>query len=250
MEDLKEWLSDVNHDYKVGVELFGKYSRNRHFYRNFQRWGANRLPQLEYELGKLYLQQTPQVQLQKNIVAEPTKIKLPSNKNNADIPAIIQETKNILVDLQTKISMLHNQLYELGESNSDDIVKKRKKLLDEKAPLVTLYEQLYELKEEYFVTKILNPKLEALLHNNSDFVVDKEIKDYSNLSDMELERSKHRLTSRISKLENRLKYQSVTKQDKENPMPEGVKRKEVEAKLKQLKNDQKTVYKLIQKRCS
>ena len=30
----------------------------------------------------------------------------------------------------------------------------------------------------------------------------------------------------------------------------GVKRKEVEAKLKQLKNDQKTVYKLIQKRCS
>ena len=59
MEDLKEWLSDINHDYEVGVALFGKYSRNRHF--QSAELSAEKQRILErWRVGSALLRQHPQ----------------------------------------------------------------------------------------------------------------------------------------------------------------------------------------------
>ena len=156
----------------------------------------------------------------------------------------------MLYDLQTNLAIYHKNLYDCGESNTADVVKKRKEILDKKQPLIELYEKLFAAKEEYFVTQIVNPSLEALLHNNADYVgVEAKTKtNYNSISDIELMRIDERLRVRITKLKNRLKYQSITRQEKPNPMPDCPKRTEIESKLEELKKEREKISKLIVKR--
>jgi hypothetical protein len=255
MEDIINWLtSDMN--YTEGINIFAKYCKNKAHIRILK--NGNYHKKLEYELKKMLgikthiiTSQTGSNQQLINQCYKPVK-KIPkkakSKKEQNKIPDIIADAKEIRKDLRTKIALMHNQLYELGESNDKKIVAKRKKILDERKPIIDRYETIYQLIEEYFITKIVPQELIAELKNNTTIIVEDKTTDYNALTDMQLIIAKNRLASRITKQKNILNYQSNTAKEEQNPMPEGPKKVEATEKLNKLTGEYKKVIELIKNR--
>lgn len=138
-----------------------------------------------------------------------------------------------------------NDIDDLDYKNRKSVIKqinKRMLFLTEKKHV--LFESMIIPKIENLINEL--PEYEKLL-NNIALTEDNSVL-YEKLSDIEMIRSKERLRIRISKLKNQLNYQSITKQGMENPMPEGLKRKETEEKLFKLINDYNTVVQIIKNR--
>lgn len=126
---------------------------------------------------------------------------------------------------------LHRMLAGLGEDNSMDVVEKRKNLSDGINRLSEEMDRMYPLFDEYVkkhaVRTVKKPKpykeiptkregnIEAMLTENLKFM-------------------KKALSTKILRATNRLLYQSETKQEKANPMPDGPERVKYETKIKVL----------------
>lgn len=262
MQDIINWLTGEK-DYQKGVVILEKYSTNIIMNRNF-RMGLPRMyiKKLEFELKvilgipkeKIFTQKCSNEQLiNQYLKSFPVKYpkvipekKIQTNKS-IEIPEIIRDAKELIVDLWKQISIIHQELYDLGESNSKEIVKKRKILLDKRKPIIEKYDLLYNLKEEYFITKRIPKNLPVILSDNP-VVIDEKKKDINSLSDIELIKDKNRLSSKITKQKNKIKYQSVTAQKEENPIPEGPLKKQAEEKLKRMKNLFNQICKTLDKR--
>jgi hypothetical protein len=52
--------------------------------------------------------------------------------------------------LYALIDKRHRELYDFGASNADDVVKKRKRILDGRKPAIVRSDRLYQLKEAWF----------------------------------------------------------------------------------------------------
>jgi len=65
-----------------------------------------------------------------------------------------------------QIDIMHRQLYDLGESNEPAIVKKRYKILEKRKPIIKKADEIYQLKEAYFKTNVIDDKLKKLLKTN------------------------------------------------------------------------------------
>jgi len=243
MDDIKTWLQSPNKDYSQGVALFEKHHKNKMLARHFRNGKpATHAKKLEYELKKLI-----GIPLTTLFAGNATAEKLTATI--ALLPQVITQAKTAVYELFTAISTMHRKLYELGESNSEEIVSQRKALIDERLPLIRRYEQLYLLKEQYFNTGVIPPELSLILTEqaNSDTgTPPKAAKSEVNyLSGVELMKKKQALTIAINKAQNRLQYQSLTKADKPNPMPASPAREKLEAKLATLKEDLAKIIKLI-----
>lgn len=149
---------------------------------------------------------------------------------------------------------MHNDLYCLGTSNDNDTVRKRKEILEKRIPLIEKYNKLYELKEEYFKTGVVDLELKKLVNSKiEDEITITHAKvtvpetEYSSLTDVELLKRKQQLSSSITKTKNLLKYQSIKKLEFENPLI-GDDKKNAEKKLKDLKNEQNMIINEIKKR--
>jgi hypothetical protein len=250
MQDIINWLnSDL--DYHKGVEIFSKYCKNAFLVRVLQNGRKETYQKkLAYEMKKLLgissivisHQKCSNQQLTNNLQ------KQEETTQNKNIPDIILKAKEIRMDVRNQIAVMHNQLYNLGESNSEDVVKKRKKILKDRKPLIELYENIYQLIEEYFITNIVPNNLIRLLEENNTSPVEINTPDFHSLTDIELVNMKARLSSRITKQKNMLEFQSQTTQPTKNPMPESPKRTKAEQNLIKLTNDYNTVCNLIEKR--
>lgn len=241
MDEIRQWL-DGGRNYAEGVALLAKLHPNKFFVSHFLNGTPKRhADKLEYELRKFLSQASKQ-----------TPKKAVITKQSPAIPPIILRAKDAVYELFTKISVMHRNLYELGESNTEDVVSARKKILDERAPLIRRYEQTYLLKEKYFDTGTVPAELVSLLDGEVQQVEEtgppSPRSAFAELSDIELVRKEHALKVAIGKQKNRLQYQSLKKMDEANPMPPGPLREKVERKLAELRAEYAEVSKLLEER--
>lgn len=273
MTDIQQWLSDRHHDYAEGVAIFARYSTNKGMVRTLTKGSARFwMGKLEYEMGKLAKQcagremgnGAPSAAAAVETVHR-TVSTLPHRKYipSPAIPEVIMSAKAEISSLYAIIDKMHRQLYDLGTGNDDKTVRARKRLLDNRRPIIQRADELYRLKEDYFalddadakrkivarITEMLSAPLAQ--HPSANIVPtvdDVPSPSLQKLTDLELAKRKSSLRSAITKLQNMLTYQSIRKADEPSPMPDGPKRDEYEAKLAARKREYTAVMNEIDKR--
>jgi hypothetical protein len=260
MNEIQSWINDPNRDYAAGVVLFAKYSKNRALVRYFRTGTARfRMDKLVYELGKL-VKTTPSakriVETQNFASLQPQQSERPrvtsEVTSEVSLPRFILAAKKEVSTLYALIDKRHRELYDLGTSNADDVVRKRKKILDGRKPAIERSDRLYRLKEAWFkledgparkrVASDIQELLAAPWKEQPTLAEPVETRRAASLqptvsgfTDLELSKRRSALRSSITKAQNMLQYQSIRKAETPTPMPPGPKRDEYEQKLAALK---------------
>lgn len=262
---LQKWLDTQDRDYVEGVALFAQYSKNKALVRYFQTGTARfRMGKLVYEMGKLAKTAVTTVRADKWANKQPlaasqtpqTTCVTDNRKGQikAVIPDFILAAKKEVAALYALIDKRHRELYDLGTSNADDVVRHRKRIIDERKPAIERADSLYRLKEEWFalddgtareqVANDIREMLAAPLEEqptitgssaSSQMQTDQLRDAVASLTDLQLSKRRSALRSSISKTQNVLQYQSIRKASSSTPMPSGPKRDEYEKKLATLK---------------
>lgn len=255
MDDILQWLTGCK-DYKTGVAILDRHIRNKALIRHFQFSTPKcAAAKLEYELRKLL--KGVAIARTKPTQVAPVKpfinvSKPKAKKSDKPIPTVIIQAKNELYDLFTAISTAHRKLYELGEGNSEDVVARRRRILEDRLPLIRRYEKLYPLKEKYFDTDEVSAELvrmirEKVVEEPAPVPMDARA-ELEKLSDMELVKKEHSIKVNINTTRNRLEYQANRKLDTPNPMPESPLRSKLEAKLADLRSQYTIITEIIESR--
>lgn len=272
--ELQSWLDNPARDYAVGVELFAQHSKNKALVRYFQTGTARfRMGKLVYEMGKLAKTAVTTEMADKWANKQPFAASqtpqttyVTDNREGqikAAIPDFILAAKKEVSYLYAFIDKLHRELYDLGTSNADDVVRNRKRILDDRKPAIERADRLYQLKEEWFaledgsaryrVAKEIMEMLAAPLGAQPSIVETwraPSLPVVSKMSDLDLSKRRSALRSSISKTQNMLQYQTIRKGDSPAPMPPGPKRDEYEQKLKALKTEFKAVTEELARRAA
>ena len=269
MNELQSWIDNPDRDYAEGVALFAQYSKNKALVRYFQTGTARfRMGKLVYEIGKVAKTVSDERVNQRANTQLSTPHQAPSTPNepahfkgqikNPVIPDFILAAKKQVAAMYAIIDKRHRELYDLGTSNADDVVRHRKKILDERKHVIESADRLYRLKEEWFaledgharerVANEIREVLAAPLGEQPTICAPVETRhgtslqpDVSGLTDLQLSKRRTQLRSSITKTQNMLQYQSIRKATSPTPMPKGPKRDEYERKLKALKAEFKAV---------
>ena len=255
MDEILQWLTNGK-DYNTGVSILERHHKNRTFVQHFRHTTAKfAAAKLEYELRKL-LKGKSVATTQARPTAPPWTLinvsKPKAAKSETPIPSIIVQAKDELYELFTAISTAHRKLYELGEGNSGDVVAQRRRILEDRLPLIRRYEKLHPLKEKYFDTGEVPTELIHMIREKASEEPEPGAKDsrteLEKLSDLELAKKQHSLKVNINRTRNRLEYQADRKLDEPDPMPESPLRTKLEAKLADLRSQYTTVTKIIESR--
>lgn len=160
------------------------------------------------------------------------------------VNTLILQAKETIADLSKKISRIHNhELYDMGEANTPKVKELRAKLVEYVRAMNAMKDSIHNLKEEYFETGEVSADLRPLLREAEELLNPKPAhksgkkEDLSKVDGAELFRRKENLRRNIAKYCNLLKYQTKTKQAKEDHMPEGPERVKTERKLEELRNE-------------
>lgn len=256
---IKKWVEDPKRSYSVGVALLEKHCTNRCLVRYFQntteRFGMKKLT---YELGKVALKikepepvEPPQIP---TVVDTPPTDEggttqtvdtppsdenqppmdngqKPMDNNKPPIPEVAAIAKQIVHDTWVELSRIKEELFNLGTENNPDIIAKRKVLLDEQAPLVARYNEVYEAKEAFFNGELDEQQLLAVINQEQPKEDNKQPTDYSQLSDLELTKRIKAVKQVINRSNNQLLYQQNTVAKTENPMPDCPRRHDIEQRI-------------------
>lgn len=258
-EEIKIWL-ESKRDYDHGLLLLSKHTKNRILLkkRNIP------IEKIVFELNKYagndvivkpVVKQVVIDQHPHKVIQQPKQIQQidPKKKNTQIREESIVVAKFQIQELIKKIDMMHKELYDLGTSNDKETIEKRKKILEERVPIIEKYDKLYQLKEEFFKTGVVDPELKKLIaskiENEKTITTPKPTpeKEMLKLSDVELLKRKQQLSSSITKTKNLLKYQSIKKLEVENPLT-GDDKKNAEKKLKDLIKEQNMIINEIMRR--
>ena len=252
MDEILQWLTNGK-DYNTGVSILERHHKNRTFVQHFRHTTAKfAAAKLEYELRKL-LKGRPKTPQQPAPQKPFINVYKRQEKKPADkLPDIILQANDELYELFTAISIAHRKLYELGEGNSEDVVAQRRRILEDRLPLIRRYEKLYPLKEKYFDTGEVPAELVRMIREKITEEPEPVAKDsrteLEKLSDLELAKKQHSLKVNINRTRNRLEYQADRKLDEPNPMPESPLRTKLETKLADLRNQYAIITKIIESR--
>jgi len=190
MDDIKTWLNSQNKEYTQGVALLVKYHKNKMLIKHFSNANPKfHAKKLEYELKKL--SGIPLTVLFAENSAKPK----PACVAIAMLPEVIRQAKNTVYELFTNISKTHRQLFELGESNSEEVIAQRQELLEKRLPLIERYEKIYLLKEQYFMTGVIPLELPLLLNEQAEHSIQMQPCNLQNLSGVELMKRKQAVLS-------------------------------------------------------
>jgi hypothetical protein len=227
----------------------------RYFQNTTERFGMKKLT---YELGKLALKvkepepveppQTPTVVdtpptgeggTTQTVDTPPTDENQPPMDNDKPpIPEVAAIAKSIVHDTWVELSRIKEELFNLGTENTPDIIASRKALLDEQAPLVARYNELYEAKEAFFNGELDEQQLLAVINREQPKEDNKQQanNELSKMSDLDLAKAIKAAKAAITRCNNQLRFQQdvATKGGKplpENPMPDCPKKEEVVKKL-------------------
>ena len=149
MDDIKQYLIDSKRDYREGARIFSKYSTNKYLADFFIRGSVSLQSKLEYELKKIlgiplpilfnqkcsneqllstfFKKDIPKPEESKVVEKQPEQILNKIKPEQSPCPAnvnpeyykIIQQCKDQLFSLSTKIATIHNELFEIGKGNSE-----------------------------------------------------------------------------------------------------------------------------------
>ncbi len=252
MNEIQSWINDPNRDYAAGVAIFARYGKNKALVRYFQTGTARfRMGKLVYEVGKLA--KTAMVVKPNSQPSEPQPSTTGSSATaRTQLPPYILSAKKEVATLYALIDKRHRELYDLGNSNADNVVRQRKKILDGRKPAIERADRLYRLKEDWFaledgpvrervaseIREMLvapweeQPTMAAPVETRSVASLQSEV---SRMTDLQLSKRRTQLRSSITKAQDMLQYQTIRKGDSPTPMPPGPKRDEYERKLAVLK---------------
>lgn len=264
---IKQWVEDPKRSYIAGVALLEKHCTNRCLVRYFQntteRFGMKKLT---YELGKLALKvkepepveppQTPKVvdtpptgeggttQTVDTLPTDenqPTMVNCeqPTDNNKPPIPEVASIAKSIVHDTWVELSRIKEELFNLGTENTPDIIARRKALLEEQAPLVARYNEVYEAKEAFFNGELDEQQLLAVINQEQPKEDNKQQaanNELSKMSDLDLAKAVKAAKAAITRCNNQLRFQQdvAVKDNKplpENPMPDCPKKEKIVKKL-------------------
>lgn len=145
-----------------------------------------------------------------------------------------------------EIAKLHNDLYETGTENTAKNTAKRRRILEKRLELIRKKDEIYKLKESYFKTGVISPEITRLVNEDTGKSDDKTKPE--DMTDIQLVKELKNAKTNWRKNLNMLEYQTPAKQDKPNPMPAGMKRKEVEKRVRHYKNMAEAIEKELTKR--
>ena len=252
MDEILQWLTNGK-DYNTGVSILERHHKNRTFVQHFRHTTAKfAAAKLEYELRKL-LKGRPKTPQQPAPPKPFINVYKRQEKKPADkLPDIILQANDELYELFTAISIAHRKLYELGEGNSEYVVAQRRRILEDRLPLIRRHDKLYPLKKLYDDTGIVSAELvrmirEKVVEEPAPVPMDARA-ELEKLSDMELVKKEHSLKVNINTTRNRLEYQANRKLDTPNPMPESPLRSKLEAKLADLRSQYTIITEIIESR--
>lgn len=267
MKEVYQWLQSDQKDYNKGVELLAAHCTNKFLVNTFLKSSAQfSLSKLIVELKKVLGMPIADIAMNKplpvmdfgfetdSIINQDKTINPPVLDPTDDIPSIIKDAKNIYSQLRLKIQDFNEALFNLGTSNTEDVVIQRGKLLNERNQIIPLSEKIYLLKEEYFLTKVIPEDLEGLLkvaagekeiEPPKDLPIEEEIKA---MTDLDLHKRKSNIVTQTNRYRNQLEYQQDRKGETPNPMPAGPKREKKEKQIEALKNEMNLIIVEIERR--
>ena len=243
---IKQWIENPNHDYQEGIALFVKFGGNRFQARYFENTQARfAIKKLTYELGKLMKQGKGDIESPAPVldnkpqeqdgqpVQSVNRPQVPDDtKHKSDIPEVAAIAKRIVHETWVEISRITDELYNVGTGNDEDFKSKRKSLLKERLPLIERYNLVYEAKESFFAGELTEEQLLAVVENKPEEPKSKQKPvDYKKLTDLQLDRKIHSTKQAINRASNQLLYQQDNKGEKENPLPDCPRKKELEERL-------------------
>lgn len=163
-----------------------------------------------------------------------------------NMPEVMQTLIRNYSDAYKQRARLARQRYELGESNDEQSVEKRKTLGESIDRLTNYMDILIAMREKYEKDGVL-PDMDTL--NNAPSAAEvkeedgkpEESVDYKSMSTDKLKTRRKSLTNQITRKENMLLYQSESKQEEENPLPNSPKRVKLEKQIENLKAEKSKV---------
>jgi hypothetical protein len=256
--EVEQWLKN-GADYGEGVELLKKYSTNRLLVRRYEHSSAEYLGATLKALlcrmakvGVVQLRVAAKAQARATVAAQARATVRPQPRTavaKAALPAVVEEAKSLLHELWVAMSAKQEQLQEVGEGNSEAEVAERKRIMEERDPLIKDYNELYELKEAYFESGEVSADLEKMVKRLKGEETDKTATSlWADMSDLELTKARHAKKMQMTRCENQLNYQSNRREAERKPMPEGPKRKQIESKHKTLQAELRDMDLEIEKR--
>lgn len=231
-QEIENWLNSER-DFNEGIRLLFRYGKNRNLPHNIEGNSKRYAGKLLYELAKLAgysFEDLPKLRERK--ISKPKKqtkiIPIKSNitEKKNKYPEIVEKLITETQSVYNERALLHKQLVNLPDENTKEIIDKRKELIELIAKCTIRFEILYQAKEDYFQRDIM-PDPDKLWEK-SDI---KKKKNEEN-DGAKLMKKKKNLESSLSKDRNLLLYQEKTKQQKENPMPDGDYKKRIEKRIK------------------
>lgn len=154
------------------------------------------------------------------------------------MPEVMQLVVKAFADAYKQRARLARQRVEIGENNDEESVARRKAIGEQMDQLTSYMDALAPLKEAYdrdgsvpsrddydnIASSVMKPDKKPAANNAVD---------YKSMDTEKLRTRRKSLTDQITRKENQLLYQSNSKQNVENPMPDSPKRVKL---LKQVEN--------------
>lgn len=154
------------------------------------------------------------------------------------MPEVMQLVVKAFADAYKQRARLARQRVEIGENNDEESVARRKAIGEQIDQLTSYMDALAPLKEAYdrdgfvpsrddydnIASSVMKPDKKPTANNAVD---------YKSMDTEKLRTRRKSLTDQITRKENQLLYQSNSKQNVENPMPDSPKRMKL---LKQVEN--------------
>lgn len=169
------------------------------------------------------------------------------------MPEVMQMLIRNFADAYKQRARLSRQRYELGEANDEETVEKRKTLGDSIDKLTAYMDVLAAMREAYEKDGTL-PDLDKAQEQASAAVAKAEGADagkvdYKSMPTDKLKTRKKSLTNQITRKENMLLYQTETRQEHENPLPESPRRAKLLKQIENLKAEKSKVEYELAERC-
>ncbi|MGQ1890637.1 hypothetical protein ACT29H_09365 [Thermophagus sp. OGC60D27] len=221
---IEELLKSESFDVNKAVDLYLKYGRNKNLARNFARNPKRYSRKIKWELSKMI-----GISLVEFHGCQ-------TGKDKKILPPIIIKIKGDLSELYKQQAELQKKLVDLGDSNSEESKLKAIEIGKEIDAVAFRYDELAKAKEEFFKKGIIPDEKKLYPSSKSD-----DPFGLQSMSAADIMRRRGNLVSSITKDQNKLKYQSDTKLEKENPMPEGEKRRKIEERLKKKNEELKAI---------
>lgn len=228
-----DWLNSKHRDPSEGLEILIESNLKPHVYDNFKKnMSRQDIPRKIVNEMRILIQSVSSatfkpaekpdpeivgpIEMQKAAMSSPH---VATDFYPPQISVLITEFR----DLYTQRSIMHNQLKQVGEGNSDEEVQKRQELVNAIAVTSERMDAIWPVIDNFNKTG----KVEEVEEPKEPVVQEpkKEVKQIELATTVEeLKKQSDNWRVKIMKAKNRLNYQSENKEKKPNPMPDGPKR--------------------------